>query len=375
METKVLYGLDKGNNYKVWSIQTRTYIDPITDLPQTVIEIFHGKEGGKMQKKVDFIEGKNHGRANETAPSEQAELEAMSRWRKQVDKGYRETKEELDNLEIAVMLAHDYLKQGHRIEYPCYTSAKLDGVRCLAIRTESGIKLKSRGGKLYSVKHVEDYLLEVMKHGDIWDGELYIHGKYLEEIVSAVKKPNANTPLLKFIIFDVVTEDGYSNRLIEMQRIRRYVLDEDSPVSVLSWKECSSEEEMKEQHKQFVSEGFEGVMIRNWEGKYESGKRSADLQKYKQFYDEEFLITGVQEDKNGNGVFELWDFAANAAFTTTYGDFPERKNQLAHPEQYIGKALTVKYQSRYLDTNLPQFPTGIAIRDGVWQDGVFYPAE
>jgi hypothetical protein len=25
--------------------------------------------------------------------------------------------------------------------------------------------------------------------------------------------------------------------------------------------------------------------------------------------------------------------------------------------------------------NYKQFPVGVAIRDGVWQDGVFYPAE
>jgi len=375
METKVLYGLDKGNNYKLWSIQTRTYIDPITDLPQTVIEILHGKEGGKMQKKVDFIEGKNQGRANETSPSEQAELEAMSRWRKQIDKGYRETKEELTELPLLPMLASDYLKQGHRIEYPCYTSAKLDGVRCLAIRTEDGIKLKSRGGKFYSVEHVEDYLLEVMKHGDIWDGELYIHGKYLEEIVSAVKKPNANTPLLKFIIFDVVNEGGYSNRLIEMQRIRRYVLDEDSPVSVLSWKECSSEEEMKEHHKQFVSQGFEGCMIRNWEGKYESGKRSADLQKYKQMIEDDFQIMGVLEDKNGNAIFVVYDRTADMEFTVVGGNFESRQYALKHPEEFIGKWANIAFQARYKDSSLPQFPVIRVIREGELKDEEFIAGE
>lgn len=36
---------------------------------------------------------------------------------------------------------------------------------------------------------------------------------------------------------------------------------------------------------------------------------------------------------------------------------------LANKQLYIGKLITVQYQSRYKDTLLPQFPTGKAIRD------------
>jgi len=46
-----------------------------------------------------------------------------------------------------------------------------------------------------------------------------------------------------------------------------------------------------------------------------------------------------------------------------YGDFAKRKHQLEHPEEYIGKWLTVAYQTRYKDSNLPQFPAGKAIRE------------
>jgi DNA ligase 1 len=345
-----LYGKDKSGKFKQWSIWT------VDDS----LFIEHGQEGGKLQLKEEKVKGKNIGRSNETSDSEQAELEANSRINKQTDKGYRADKSELEELPLLPMLANDYLKQGHRIKYPCYASAKLDGVRCLAICTEDGIILKSRGGKLYDVKHIVDRLQGIMKVGQVWDGELYIHGKYLEEIVSAVKKPNENTKDIHFIIFDFVTEDTFVNRMKEAQKFK---VEANGCLEVLDYQTLFSEEDMKSLHKRYVSLGYEGIMLRNTSGLYESGKRSADLQKYKEFLDEEFEIVAVGEDKQGNAVLQVFDPTAGETFTVCYGDFEERKNQLENWRTYIGKKLTVKYQTRYKDSKLPQFPTGVIIRD------------
>lgn len=354
MEQVTLYGLDKNGGYKIWSISTEG----------DKVFIVHGKEGGKLQTKVDTVKGKNIGRSNETTPEQQAEFEAKSRVNKQIDKGYRENKEDLEDIPLLPMLAHDYLKQGHRITYPCFGSPKLDGVRCLAIRKMSGVDLLSRGGKSYCVPHIQKQLERVMKVGDILDGEMYTHGLYLEEIVSAVKKHNDDTPNLTYVIFDVVNEESYEHRLIKMQALRRYTLTcIDAPhIDVIDFCELLDETHMKQMHDIYIQGGYEGIMLRNFSGKYESGKRSADLQKYKQFKDEEFQIVGVIEDRNGNAVFECFDTTANAKFTVTYGDFDQRKHQLQNTEEYIGKMLTVKYQARYKDSLLPQFPTGVIIR-------------
>lgn len=350
METKLLYGLDKSGKYKVWSIWTE----------EAMLCIEHGSENGKMQTKREDIQGKNIGRSNETTPEQQAELEAESRYKRQLDKGYRPSKEELVELPLLPMLAADYLKQGHRIKYPCYVSAKLDGVRCLAICTEDGVDLKSRGGKLYSVEHIQDQLSSVMKVGDILDGEIYIHGKYLEEIVSAVKKPNVNTKDLHFVIFDIVNEGKYHSRRADLQTVR---IPPNSSLEILGHTAVFSEDEMKAAHKQYVACGYEGIMIRNSHGLYESGKRSADLQKYKLFLDEEFEIVAVGEDKNNNAVLCVFDPTSGETFTVCYGDFEQRKHQLENWKEYVGKMLTVKYQTRYKDSKLPQFPTGVCIRD------------
>lgn len=351
MDKVTLYGLNKAGGFKVWSIWTED--------DRIILE--HGKLDGKLQKKIEAVKGKNIGRANETTPAEQAEFEAKSKINKQKDKGYREDKNSLEDLPLLPMLAQDYLKQGHRIKYPCYESGKLDGVRCLAICDEDGVILKSRGGKLYDVKHIIEELSSKMSNGNIWDGELYIHGRYLEEIVSAVKKPNEMTKDIKFVVFDVVNDDAFSARLKFMKEMEKSVNAQ--YIEFLSYTEIASEEEMKLAHKRHVSNGLEGVMLRNFDGEYESGKRSADLQKYKEFLDEEFPIIGVREDKNGNAVLEVYDCLADANFTVTYGDFDKRREQLANPHLFIGKPLTVKFQTRYKDSKLPQFPVGVSIRD------------
>ena len=360
---KILFGKDKNGGFKEWRISV--FGD--------VIAITHGKEGGKMQTKTEVIQGKNIGRSNETSPEQQAILEAESRYKKQLDKDYRENKADLEELEILPMLASDYHKQGHRIVYPCVVQPKLDGCRCLAIRHEDHVELRSRGGKEYTVAHIQDELMCVMKVGEVWDGEIYKHGLPLEHIMSAAKKPNENTPSLEYVLFDVVTEGVYEDRLIELQRIRRHVLDSDSCVKVLKWAIAENEEQMKELHDQYVSDGYEGIMVKNFKGLYESGKRSADLQKMKLFFDEEFEIVAIHGDRNGNAVFEVFDPLADATFTVCYGSFEERKYQLAHPEEFIGKWLTVQYQTRYADSRLLQFPVGKLIREGKVVGGEFKP--
>ena len=355
METKLLYGLDKSGKYKVWSIWTEG--------PE--LYIMHGAENGKMQAKCEIVQGKNIGRANETTPAQQAELEAESRYKKQLDKGYRPTKEELTELPLLPMLAADYLKQGHRIKYPCFGSPKMDGVRCLAIRHEDHVELKSRGGKEYCVPHVQAQLLTIMRAGDIWDGELYIHGKFLEEIVSAVKKWNDNTPDVEFIIFDMVKDESYEHRLISMQALRRYTLSciEAPSIDVLEFCELQDDAHMKQKHKEYVGRGYEGCMLRNFDGKYESGKRSADLQKYKEFSDAEFQIVDVVADKDGGAIFVVQNLFAPNQFNVVGGSHEQRKQWLTEKESLLGKWITVKYQTLYKDTKIPQFPTLVSFRE------------
>ena len=104
-------------------------------------------------------------------------------------------------------------------------------------------------------------------------------------------------------------------------------------------------------------------MIRNGDGVNESGKRSADLQKYKEFLDSEFVILDVLPAKDDGSTFLVQNDLNDMTFSVTLGSMSDRAEYLANKELYIGKLITVQYQARYKDTLLPQFPTGKAIRD------------
>lgn len=394
-----LFGKDKGGKYKVWAIATTESGD---------LTIAHGQEGGKMTVKMEKVKPKNVGRANETTPEQQADLEAQGRIKKQVDKGYRETKEELDNLPVLPMLAGDYNKIGHRINYEkgVYLSDKLDGVRLMAKCNADGvITLESRTGQPYDLPHIVEELKGIMQPGDILDGEAYLHGYLLQDITSAVKRTDTQKkldaaqkkyqkaelgsdafgaasqeleeallihelrPKLQFVVFAVIESETvsqdmpFSEVVIETYGYRNYRARDNEFIKFIHYEMAYSEAEMKVAHKVAVARGFEGIMIRNADGVNESGKRSADLQKYKEFVDSEFLILDVEPAKYEGSTFLVQNDLNEETFSVTLGSMAQRAEFLANKELYIGKLITVKYQARFKDTLLPQFPTGAAIRD------------
>jgi DNA ligase-1 len=397
---KTLYGLDKKGGFKEWTIETDE---------QGLLTVRHGKEGGKMQIKSEVVKVKNVGRANQTTLGQQAENEALGRIKKQEDKGYRENKEDLQALPVLPMLASDYNKVSHRIwekGQGVFGSDKLDGVRCLAKMQNGVVVLESRTGQPYSLPHVVEELQRTMREGEILDGELYLHGYALQDITSAVKRTDTEAkvreerlklqkmgtviagfegetwlaqeaalqeaelihalrPQLQFIIFDTVTDDEFKFRLVELDKVATRFADVDSKfVSVIEYYVVRDDDHLRNVlHPDAVRRGFEGVMLRCAMGMYESGKRSAYLQKYKTFLDSEFRVLGTTLDKEGLVVFICANDVNEESFNVIFGSKEQKLIWALTPDAFTDKMLTVKYQTRYKGTLLPQFPTGVAFRD------------
>lgn len=410
MFQQTLYGLNKDGSFKIWEIA----VHPLPGDNKACIEISHGKLGGKLTLKVEDFTSGNQGRN----ALEQAVFEAKARVKKQMDKGYRATKDELNEIPIIAMLAKDYLKSGHQVEYSqgVLLSDKLDGVRCLAKCTAPGVvTLESRTGQPYNVPHIIEELVKTMRPGEILDGEIYSHGPSLQDITSAVKREDshqkwnkAEAAYLKYAQRSDCTQekcDELANKLSEAAEIHRlrgslefWVFDlvqlnvpfeerlsnletffvERQPSSVLvkvQYDAVLSEDEMRVAHADAVRRGFEGIMIRTMDGMYESGKRSSGLYKFKVFMDAEFLILDIVPDKQGDGVFVLQNDLTSDTFQCVMGSLEERAAYLRDKWSLIGEALKVKFQARYKGTLLPQFPTGLMLREGTWEHGVFIPAE
>ena len=358
---------------KVWSIKV------IDRSGIGVIVTKHGYEDGKMvENERSITVGKNIGKSNETTPVEQAVKEAQSDWNKKRDAGYKP--EDDDEDEDAVggaggapapyvsplpMLALDYNKRGKDIVFPAYAQRKLDGVRCLAI---SGKGLYSRLGKKFP--HLENILKEInsLDAGTVLDGELYSDTLTFQEIVGLVKKetllPKDLTKIEQIFlwVYDSIRDGTYTDRKKWLDSLFEKKFKH---LRQLPTDECKTKEDIAGLHAKYVEEGYEGLMLRNKAGPYKVGHRSKDLQKYKEFQDDEFTVIGFTE---GDGVEKgcvIWtcETKSEAPFSVRpRGTHEERQELFKKAKTMVGKKLTVRFQELTTD-GIPRFPVGIAFRD------------
>lgn len=131
-EWKTLYKKSSTGKVQIWKI--------CVDGNKICIE--HGQRGGKIQNTIEEVKkGKNIGKENETTPEQQAELKAESKYKKQLDKGYVESLDNVDEIVYLPMLAHTFDKRKNDIKYPCCVQRKFDG--CL--KYDSVVELKNIG--------------------------------------------------------------------------------------------------------------------------------------------------------------------------------------------------------------------------------------
>jgi DNA ligase-1 len=336
-----LYKTDSKGKTRVWNIAVNGDSYTVT----------HGLIDGKQQTETTQCTAKNIGRANETTPTQQALLETKALHTKQLERaGYKLSLD--DQLAyVQPMLARDYRKVPHQITDTdkLILSPKLDGVRAIWI-PEKG-KFQSRKGTFYNVPHLEQSMngCNVML-----DGELFLHGKPLNQIIGATKKANDLTTQLQFHVFDCVDNELHTSERLELIGI--YLNENPRDGVALVQQLAGTKADIKPTHDRFVSEGFEGLMIRR-EGAYLQGQRPASLYKFKEFEESEFSVIGVEIDKDGGGTLQCDGFNVRMR-----GADSERKHIAENPHEYVGKLVTVRYFAM-TEFNKPQFPVGVAIRD------------
>jgi DNA ligase-1 len=360
-EWPVLYGKSSTGKVKVWRIKVQKKKNGSAEIITQ-----HGyQESDELQQAVVKVAvGKNIGKANETSPYEQACSQASSKWEKKKDKKYATSLRLLRTSKLVLpMLALDYKKRFKSIDYPALAQPKLNGVRCLAHKaSETVIEYTSREGKPWStLEHLTPFLLKGMVTGERLDGEVFTQKLPFEDIVSAVKRQQENTLLLQFWVYDIVSNATFSDRTKHVRKADLKV-----PLITVPTVPVKNEEEMLSLHKQFVKNGFEGTIIRNKKGVYKQDHRSKDLQKYKDFKDDEYKIIGAHD---GVGKFEgavtwICETAAGEEFDCCpKGSMEKRYEWWRDREKYFGKMITVKYQNLTDDRQVPLFPVGLAIRD------------
>lgn len=362
-----LYAMSSRGKIKTWKIAVRP-----TDTDAFDIITIHGFKDMKLKEDVRRItSGKNIGRSNETTIQGQALLEAQSKWNKKKDANYIESIPTEDSIpaNIRPMLAHGYSSRGHNIVYPCYVQPKLNGVRCLASMSPDPTYLSRTGKKYSTLSHLDEWIERFAIPGLPFDGEIYVHGSLtFQDIIAGVKREKSTSELSKLLeyhVYDIADDSGipFEERI---EWIYKNLPKEDGiPIKRVTSYMVDSEEEMMEAHDNFVDQGYEGIIIRNLKGAYVFDNRSADLQKFKNFIDEEFdIIGGVEGSGKDAGCVVFRCKAANGLEFSCRprGSQAHRKRMMIDLPSLIGEKLTVRYQN-LSDDGVPIFPVGIAVRD------------
>ena len=260
--------------------------------------------------------------------------------------------------QMKAMLAHKF--DPARVDWSSdkiFIQPKLDGVRCLF--TKDGAF--SRNHKQFmNVRHIELALESFFdQHPDIvLDGELYNHKLKddFEKIISLVRKQKPTDTdrrnaqhLVQFHVydyFDGVRYDSYDTRRDQLICSDIY----DAQIKFVPAKRVYSYKQAREQHATYLSEGYEGSIIR-LDGLYKHG-RSYDLMKFKDFSDTEATIVGYEIGKGKRtgtlGKFIMLDdegvrFGCPPGKGYTYKDLA---SMLKNIDSFIGKRATFTYFQR-----------------------------
>ena len=268
---------------------------------------------------------------------------------------------------IKPMLAHKVDDRKIDFGEPVFIQPKLDGVRCL-IRREFDdtvnadvIRAYSRTGKEFkNLKHILKSLRDFFSANPdvVLDGELYNHDLRddFEQIISLVRKQKPTDEdrqnaanIIQYHVYDyIIPFIGYEARLTWLRSNKDLWSNVVIPVETHL---VNKYEEAANMHYDgFLKQGYEGSILR-LNGPYEQ-KRSYNLQKFKDFSDDEATIVGYEAGKGKRtgtlGKFFMMDdngieFGCPPGKGYNYTDLA---NILDNVHDYIGKRATFTYFER-----------------------------
>lgn len=317
--------------------------------------------GAQTVSKPTVCYGKNVGKSNETSDDEQALSEAQSRYDKKLRTGYTEDINKIDSCMtyFECMLAKKYDDYKDKIKFPVLASIKIDGARMVNILNST----TSREGDEYlSCPHIGNALKPFFKKHNkgMIDGEIFAKGQDFEKIMSLVrtKKPTPedlieSEKLCKLWIFDGIVDnpkEGFSKRFENVKKELKSTIDAKTLAKYFVFVDnvlVNNHEELVAEHDKYVSQKFEGVIVRFIDAPYEQ-KRSKFLLKLKAFVDEEMEIVDFLEGDGSDAglaskiVVRLKDGSTSEAGIR--GDNEYTTQLLKDRKHYIGKLATVRYQ-------------------------------
>ena len=276
-------------------------------------------------------------------------------------------------------------------------SQKLDGCRCTIHYNPDNqeVKFISRQGKEFTtLSNLIPSVRELLRYASqkmVLDGEVCILNEDGSEsfhgLMSEVTRKNHTIEHPVYKWFDMLTLDEFEGRTESKPFVDRYdemvetyyQLNQDTynQIQLLPQMHISSWDEFDQWRKEVDEKGWEGFMLRK-NVPYKSG-RSKDLLKVKKMQDAEYVVEDVVMGKvtyNEGGAKE-YDAASSLVIThkgnkVYVGSGLSKEQRLRwfdHPEEIIGKTVTVQYFEETKDKKTGAFSLRFPILKFVYENG------
>ncbi|MNQ86414.1 DNA ligase [compost metagenome] len=275
-----------------------------------------------------------------------------------------------------------------KIKYPCYASVKIDGLRCLI---KDGVAY-SRSMKPIPSRAVQDLFGKPEYNG--FDGEL-IYGDMLDPLVfnkttsfcmSKEVPDGMDKEFISYRVFDRWDLDLPWIERIKSIQDNDWLLNPHTQVWKLRHHLIENESQLLDLEDVLLSNGAEGLMVRDSNGKYKQGRstlREGILLKLKRFNSAECIVTGFEElmhnaneaKVNETGHTDRSSHKENLVPMNTLGallvkdmkscvDFAigtgytaaQRKEIWDNREQWLGKIVTYTHFAVGSGYDKPRFP-------------------
>ncbi len=242
-------------------------------------------------------------------------------------------------------------------------SRKLDGCRCICIINGEGEpKFFSRTGKEFlTLDNLKPELRALNLSNMVFDGEICMLDENGDEdfqsIIKQIKRKDHTIENPYYWMFDFLTlkefQDKTSLTTFNERITNLYSIIKDRPefIGILDQLDCDDEvfSRMMDMSKEG---GWEGLMLRK--NTTYKGKRSDEILKVKQMYDEEYIVVGVENDiqrviVDGAEVSELMlkniiiEHKGNSVQVGSGFNHKQRRHYFKNPNEIIGKQVTIQY--------------------------------
>lgn len=272
--------------------------------------------------------------------SEQVRLEYEHLIKEYCDKGYKRLEKNISEYKeselydivgevttgadgvVKPMLAKQESKVTNRkiFDKEWYASRKIDGLRCLIYLGADGeLHTASRGAMNYDAAMtdiIHHPTLEKLLRKNPWlilDGEAYKHGMTLQALnsVARTQVTAVDYEILQFYWYDIaVLNKSFKERLKIMNSIKsalkltfepeREFKDDELRIQFVPQELISGWDNIEKLHDKYVSEGWEGLVLRDPEKEYKPGGRSNDMIKVKMYKDDCFKVVGYELGLRGS---------------------------------------------------------------------------